>query len=157
MKQERGHLVDVLFTLALFCVFAATALIAVILGADIYSNTVSSMNRNYNTRTSISYLAEKVRQGDTAGGIATAQVNGQDALVLTQMLDGKQYETWIYTGDGELREVMVASGMEVKPQDGQSIMPIASLELQQNGALLTMTATDPQGEVSRLVLRTRCY
>lgn len=148
---------DVLFTLALFCVFAATALIAVILGADIYSNTVSSMNRNYNTRTSISYLAEKVRQGDTAGGVATANVNGQDALVLTQLLDGKPYETWIYTGDGELREVMVASGIEVKPQDGQAIMPIGSLELQQNGALLTMTATDPQGEVSRLVLRTRCY
>lgn len=148
---------DVLFTLALFCVFAATALIAVILGADIYSSTVASMNRNYNTRTSISYLAEKVRQSDTAGGVSTAVVNGQDALVLTQILDGKPYETWIYTGDGELREVLVASGVEVRPQDGQTIMPLDSLELQQSGALLTLTATDPQGEISRLVLRIRCY
>lgn len=156
MKQNNGHMVDLLFTMGLFCVFAVTALLVVILGADVYRSTVSDMTRNYNTRTSISYLAEKVRQNDTAGSVTLSQVDGQDALVLTQVLGEKPYETWIYPGDGELREVLVAAGTAVTILDGQPIMPIGSLTLSLNGNLLSMTATDPDGMVSRLMLKARC-
>ena len=33
---QKGHVVDFLFTLALFCVFAASALMVVVIGANVY-------------------------------------------------------------------------------------------------------------------------
>lgn len=36
VKQEKNHIVDVLFVLALFVVFTLSALVLVILGANVY-------------------------------------------------------------------------------------------------------------------------
>ena len=67
VKQERNHIVDVLFVLALFVVFTLSALVLVILGANVYRQTVSYMDENYEARTAYSYLTEKVRQNDVYG------------------------------------------------------------------------------------------
>ena len=57
---QKGHVVDFLFTLALFCVFAASALMVVVIGANVYRQTVRGMDSNYDSRTSLTYLTEKV-------------------------------------------------------------------------------------------------
>ena len=50
---QKGHVVDFLFTLALFCVFAASALMVVVIGANVYRQTVRGMDSNYDSRTSL--------------------------------------------------------------------------------------------------------
>lgn len=62
MIKQKNHVVDLLFSLALFCVFAASALTIVIMGADVYQKSVNDMNRNSTIRTSLSYLSEKIHQ-----------------------------------------------------------------------------------------------
>lgn len=65
MKQYRNdshHVVDILFVLALLCVFAVSAMILIILGANIYKVTVSHMNDNFSSRTSYAYIVQKIRQ-----------------------------------------------------------------------------------------------
>ena len=60
--QEKHFIVDILFVLALFGVFAVSALSLVTIGADVYQHTVEDMSVNYDSRTAVSYIMEKVRQ-----------------------------------------------------------------------------------------------
>ena len=46
-RTQKDHVVDFLFTLALFCVFAASALTVVVTGANVYRQTVRRMDQNY--------------------------------------------------------------------------------------------------------------
>ncbi len=155
--RQQSHVVDVLFSLALFCVLTATALLVVVLGANVYKQTVAGMTQNYNTRTSISYLAEKIRQNDAAGCIAIGEVDGADALILEQKAEQSDYQTWIYSSGGKLCEVMVAGGTNVKAADGQPIMDLADLKIDWDAqGMLQLTATDIDGAVTTLKLSIRC-
>ncbi|RPF42416.1 uncharacterized protein DUF4860 [Hydrogenoanaerobacterium saccharovorans] len=155
--EEKGHVTDLLFTLALFCVFAASALLVVLMGANVYKQTAAGMAQNYNTRTSISYLAEKIRQNDVANGIKIESIDGKDALVLEQTVGKSTYQTWIYSSDGMLREVMVAAGTKVEAADGQPIMEIENLQVEQDiPGMISLTATDLDGKVAVLKMALRC-
>lgn len=155
MASEKRHVVDFLFTLALFCVFAASALLVVIMGANVYKDTVDAMNENYENRTSLTYLAEKVRQYDTGGAVRLDAVGESPALVLRQQLEERVFETWIYVDEGYLKEILVAEGFDLKPSDGQVIKELASLKLEQDGALITMTTTDQTGKSESMSLFVR--
>lgn len=155
--EEKGHVTDLLFTLALFCVFAASALLVVLMGANVYKQTAAGMAQNYNTRTSISYLAEKIRQNDVANGIKIESIDGKDALVLEQTVGKSTYQTWIYSSDGMLREVIVAAGTKVEAADGQPIMEIENLQVEQDiPGMISLTATDLDGKVAVLKMALRC-
>ncbi len=155
--EEKGHVTDLLFTLALFCVFAASALLVVLMGANVYKQTAAGMAQNYNTRTSISYLAEKIRQNDVANGIKIERIDGKDALVLEQTVGKSTYQTWIYSSEGMLREVMVAVGTKVEAADGQPIMEIENLQVEQDiPGMISLTATDLDGKVAVLKMALRC-
>ena len=156
MIERRKHIVDVIFVLALVCVFAVSALGVVILGTDIYKKTAASMEENYGLRTSLLYLAEKVRQNDHQGGIRLDSVEGRDALVLPVEIDGERYETWIFAINGNLREVMMLEGTSAQPNDGQAIMELEALDLTFEDGLLTIEVTDPGGGTSSILLSPRC-
>ena len=68
-KNERRHMVDVLFVLTLFCVFALCSILLIAVGAKVYQNTINSMETHFTSTTSLSYITEKIRQNDTSSGI----------------------------------------------------------------------------------------
>ena len=153
---QKGHVVDFLFTLALFCVFAASALMVVVIGANVYRQTVRGMDSNYDSRTSLTYLPEKVRQNDAANAVTIRSVGDSPALVLSQQAGERTYETWIYVYDGYLREVFVAQGVQVKPTAGQPIKEQQSFLAEKEGSVLTLTATGTDGETRRATVFLRC-
>lgn len=155
MKQRSGHLVDILFTLALFCVFAACALMVVIMGADVYSKSVDVMQKNFDSRTSLSYIATKLRQGD--GGITVQQMDADtQALVLEQTVDGAAFRTWIYSFDGQLREIFTLAELRPAPNEGQPIMALSGLTIRQGAkGPLTITVLDLDGKESQLLYTPR--
>ena len=63
-QTYQQHMIDILFVLSLFCVFAVSSALLILFGADIYKKTVQQMENNYSTRTSIAYITEKIRQSD---------------------------------------------------------------------------------------------
>ena len=87
-KQEKHFIVDILFVLALFGVFAVSALALVTIGADVYQHTVEDMGVNYESRTAVSYIMEKVRQNDTADSIFLTDLENVPALCM--LLCGKE-------------------------------------------------------------------
>lgn len=155
MIKQKNHVVDLLFSLALFCVFAASALIIVIMGADVYQKSVNDMNRNSTIRTSLSYLSEKIHQNDAENGIRIDQLNDLPSLVLTQNLNGETYETWIYAYDGMLCEIMTDLENRFTPEEGQPILEIGSFSLEQNGSRIILTVSDTQGNTSSLSVSPR--
>lgn len=155
MIKQKNHVVDLLFSLALFCVFAASALIIVIMGADVYQKSVNDMNRNSTIRTSLSYLSEKIHQNDAENGIRIDQLNDLPSLVLIQNLNGETYETWIYAYDGMLCEIMTDLENGFTPEEGQPILEIGSFSLEQNGSRIILTVSDTQGNTSSLSVSPR--
>ena len=51
-KQEERHIIDILFVIGLFCIFALSTIFLISIGADIYGKTVSNTEINFNDRTS---------------------------------------------------------------------------------------------------------
>ena len=95
IRTSRNNVVDLVFTLALFCVFAASALMVVIMGADVYQSAVSESNTYHTRSTALTYLSEKIRQNDTSGNVSVGSFQGHQALVIRQEIEDTAYITYI--------------------------------------------------------------
>ena len=61
-ERQQRHIIDILFVLALFGIFALSAIFLITIGANIYGKTMNNMERNFDTRTALAYITEKVRR-----------------------------------------------------------------------------------------------
>ena len=165
MKQEHSFIVDVLFVIALFGVFAISALVLVTIGADVYQHTVQDMSANYETRTAVSYLTEKVHQNDmtSADGESNACIttlNGTPALMLSQEVNEEVYSTYLYLHDGYLKELFMQQNNSLGGnalEAGVNIMKLDSFHLQQmNSNLLSIEMATIQGESYQIYVSTHC-
>jgi len=129
-KQKQRHIVDILFVIALFCVFAVSALMLVLIGSNVYRKTVARMDDNYNTRTSLAYVTEKIHQFDETDAIEIGTLGDTDALILKTTTESNQYLTYIYMNDGYLKELFAAADADLAPEAGQNILPIQDFQLQ---------------------------
>ncbi len=132
-ETEGKHIVDVLFVLALFGIFAASAFMLVTLGANVYKQTVAHMNENYGERTAYAYITEKIRQNDKLGSITTEDLEGTPALVFTQQVEDVEYCTYLYYYDGYLKELAlrkdVFAGSNLLSA-GQNITPLSAFSIE---------------------------
>ena len=124
-KNERQHMVDVLFVLTLFCVFALCSILLIAVGAKVYQNTINSMETHFTTTTSLSYITEKIRQNDVSAGIIIEEFGGNDALVLLSEYNGEEYGTYIYSYAGHLKELFTKRSIRLSPEAGQNILEIS--------------------------------
>lgn len=158
-KQEKNHIVDVLFVLALFVVFTLSALVLVILGASVYKQTIHYMDENFSSRTAYSYLTEKVHQNDIYDSISIGQLEDTTALVLTQEINDTVYATYLYLHDGELRELFMRQGSDIGSDPlsaGQKILPLQTWEPEMIGDhLLHITLTFQDNSVKELYISLR--
>lgn len=112
-KQENRHIVDVLFVLALFCIFAICAFMLVTIGAGVYKKTVNDMDLNYNSRTAFSYVTEKIRQNDTSSAVSIGTLEDRPAIILSQEIDGILFNTYLYEYNGYLTELLVRPDLDI--------------------------------------------
>ncbi len=155
-KQKNRHMVDILFVIALFCVFAVSALMLVMIGANVYKKTVQNMDQNYNTRTSFAYITEKIRQFDSKDAISIGSLEGNDTLILTTIANDTVYTTYIYRYDGYLKELFVKAGAEISLESGQNILPISDFRLKAiNQHLFQFTLTSENDTTYNLYVCTR--
>ena len=146
---KKRHAVNLLFTIALLAVFAMSAMFVSAMGAEVYSNSAAKMQNNFNTRTSLVYISEKIRQNGQEN-YRVESFRGGSALVMRETYDGKGYDTWIFVSGGKLREIMAESGTDITGFSGQPIMDLKSIDFQINGKLLTITVTTPDSKLSSL-------
>ena len=97
-STARKHTIDILFPWALFGLLAICGLLVLILAADIYQDTTTMADENYESRTVLSYLTEKIHQNDN-GTVTIGSVDGTDSLIIRQDYDGEEYCTYIFEED----------------------------------------------------------
>lgn len=143
-NTARKHTIDIIFPWALFGLLAICGLLVLILAADIYRNTTSMADENYESRTVLSYLTEKIHQNDN-GTVTIGTLNGTDSLIIRQDYDGEEYCTYIYEEDDMLKELFVRSGTSVSTSDGKAVIAVRDFEMEmlENGLLhFSCTAED---------------
>ena len=160
-EREKKHIVDILFVLALFLVFTLSTLTLVLIGANIYQNTVNSMEDNYNARTVCSYISGKFRSNDRAGDISIGSIDGQPSLILNQDINDASYSTSIYEYDGYLRELFVSDSVTLGAEvlnAGNKLCPIDKFEVSEcNEGLnpVKITVSLPDGDIESIYLSSR--
>ena len=161
MKQHKYFIVDILFVLALFGVFTLSALMLVSIGAEVYRHTASDMSENYEIRTSVSYITEKIRQNDlscSSENISISEFSDTYALTLSQDVEGEIYYTHLYLHDGYLKELFTRSGGylgEGALSAGQNIMKLSAFTPEQVAEnLFAVHFTMPEGESHTIFIST---
>lgn len=130
MKQKSNrHIIDVLFVIGLFSIFALSAVFLITIGADIYRKTVTHMDENFNTRTSLAYITEKLRQADQEDRISLGSIEEHPALILRSESGGITYRTYIYEADGSLQELMMREDLTLSAAAGQPILEVQDFAL----------------------------
>lgn len=131
-SSEKKHVIDVIFPIALFFVFAASSLVVIILAANIYSGTTKAAESGFSTRTALSYLSEKIHQSDGSQAVSIENFENKEALVIRQAYDnGQTYITYIYEDNGILRELFIQEGVDASADSGREIMPIYKFVMKQ--------------------------
>lgn len=146
IRSNKKHTIDLLFPIALFFGLAASSLIVVLLASRIYQNNMELSQANYESRTALSYVNEKIRQSDEHGAVSLGIFDGQDALVIDQTYDGQQYYTYIYEYDGYLRELFIGDGVSANAADGREILEVRDFEIKEiDERIFELSYTDKNG------------
>ena len=147
MFGKKKHSVNMMFTVMLLCIFALAAIFVAVLGAKVYANSAEKLQANFDTRTSIVYLSEKMR---TCPGDAfeVRDIEGSGAIVLSQRIGEDIYESWIYVKDESLCEAVVSAGDIPSPAGGQKIMPLKAMSAEIGDGGIWITVVTPDGHES---------
>ena len=159
MTQDKrtGHIVDLLFVIALLFMFAFSVLMLIGIGASVYRRNVEVMADNSGQRISYAYITEKLRQSDREGGISTGSLGGQDALILTDTSGEVPVRTYLYVYDGMLYELVTALGAQdsYSPGAGQPITALSELTTEVKDGLICLTIKRTTGETRTVYLAVR--
>lgn len=147
--KRKKTVIDALFILALFAVFAVSALIVVLFGAKIYSSVVKDSNSNFSERSAYYYVAQKVRAYDVAGQISVVEIGGYPALALTEKVAGRCYTTYLYGAGQSLKEITVPDDYEFIYGNGYDILEVQEFEVYaENDHLLHIHMMDMNDEIT---------
>lgn len=155
MKSNKSlHSMDTVFVLILFAVFVITALFISSSGALAYKNAVDQMETRFNKQTCISYITAKVRSNNESGKISIGELDGINALCITDEFWGEEYITYIYQCDGMVREMFCSAEISLDPATGSALTEAKGLEFSQEGGLITVTLTDNDDNVTTVYVST---
>lgn len=153
---QRKHMIDFLFSVALFFVFALSALIVILLAARIYQSTTEHSSLNYTSRTSLSYISEKIHQNDLDGAVYLGHFDGYEALVMEQKLEDITYYTYIYACDNELKELFTSGTSGMKASSGQTILEIQDFSMEEiSDNLFRFSCTDQNNQQASTMIGVR--
>ena len=122
LKTTREQRIDTVFVLIVFCVFAVSVLMVLMLGARTYSNITNMSREEHAERTVLSYIWSKVRNSDERGNVYITDFAGLPALYIGEEYGGIQYSTLIYHYKGWVYELFCEADLDFEPIDGTKII-----------------------------------
>lgn len=155
-RLKRRHMIDFLFPVALFFVFALSALSLILLAAGIYRSTTENSSLQYTARTGLAYIGEKICQNDENGAVYLGSLDGYEALVLEQRYEEESYYTYIYAYGQELKELFIKDGVATAAENGKTILEVHDFSMAQiSDQLFRFACTDAEGRTSSVLIGIR--
>ena len=133
MKTMRKQKIDTIFVLMIFCVFAISMLMVLMLGASIYKNMTEISRDGYDERTTLSYFWTKIKNGDEDGMVYISDFQGLPALCLAEVYGDTRYLTMIYRYGDRVYELFTEEGVQLDPEDGTPVIDAGDLEIKEHG------------------------
>ena len=159
MKGEQrtiNHSMHGVFVFVLLGMFAVVSTLIVLLGAQMYRNTVDHSTANNEDRVLGAYVRSMIRAEDAADAMEVGEYDGVQALAMREDLDGEGYVTWLYCYDGQLYEWFTSDDGGFNPESGTAICPAQSFEPRLENGLLTVDMTNAKGARETVQVALRC-
>lgn len=155
-RAKQRHMIDFLFPVALFFVFALSAVTVILLATRIYQSEAENSSLNYTSRTSLSYISEKIHQNDLTDSVSLGSFDGCDALVLRHETSDAVYYTYIYSYQNELKEIFIKDGAATNAAAGQTILKVQDFSMEQVAdGLFSFQCTDESGQSASTLVSVR--
>lgn len=149
MKRYKIHFASTASVLFLLLAFVGSALAVVVLGKDFESAEKSFSAQSFCQRALMSFLTEKLRQGDGSGDIYVGEFNGTNALFIESTFQDTLYTDIIYCYDGALCELFCENGADFSHKDGNKLIDVGSVIFSEpESGLIYIEATDTEGKTS---------
>lgn len=145
MDNENRHKSRLILLIVIFVAYTIIATILTIVGMSLYKKSSDINEKNFNGRTSVLYIMEKLRQNDTLENIRVEIFDENQALVFTSEIAGEKFDNWIYLENGYLSETLISSKTNMITGIGQKIMPINSLKIEIVDEILNVKVLDDKG------------
>lgn len=141
-RTDREHL----FTVALFFVFVAALLLALLMGTGVYRRIHAAGAASGEARLAGSLVANIVRSKDAEDSVRTeADPEGGDALVLTEHLESGTFETRLYLHEGSLVEEYVPAGTPYDATNASVLATTNRFDVELNPAEELVVVTTDEG------------
>lgn len=153
-KKKTGP-IEFVFPILLFLIFTLSALFIILFAAQIYQKIVDDSSINYSANTALSYVSEKIRQGENGDGIEVGSFRDCDALILHNHVKDVDYATYLYFYDGALYEFMAESDrvQDMAVGTGTAILEVADFTITEDDThLISFTCTDESGNKSEAMI-----
>ena len=141
MSKMRNR-VDTVFVLMIFCVFAISVFLVLILSGSIYRNMADTAGEGQNERIALSYIRTRIRKTDGAGSISVGSFHDLSVLSLEETLGERVFVTYIYLYDGWIHELFHERGQDFLPRDGIALVRADSLSFEEVEEGLIRVSTD---------------
>lgn len=133
--NKNEHVIDFIFPLSLFFVFLSSCIIVLILAFHVYKENVDLEQVNYESRTALMYIVQKIRQNDCSNTLSLCTKEKTNVLIIKD----QSYITYIYEDQGYLKELFVQENMKFQKKDGKKIVPVSHLKMKQEHQLFTFS------------------
>ena len=143
MKSGGSQRIDTIFVLIIFCIFAVSVLMVLMLGASIYQNMTEVSREGQDERTALSYIRTKVRTNDEHGRFYVSEFGGIPALVYDEEFGDRTFRTSIFHYEGSLRELFTDADLDFMPSAGIELLPLDEIDFDDlgNGLIRITTGT----------------
>ncbi len=153
MKRLKIHFFATASVLFLLVAFIGSAMAVLVLGTQAEISQRAFSEQAFSDRTLMSFLSEKLRQGDSGGNIYIGDFDGINALFIESTLEGKLYTDIIYCYDGALCELFCEKGAVFSQKDGTKLIESERVVFSETkSGLIFIEATDTEGKTSFLHL-----
>lgn len=129
-KELKSSIAGWLGILLMYVAFFFCGIFLIVISLQVYENIVIANEENFELRTSLSYVATKIRQADTVGQTFMEEKDGVNVLVLGEEIEGEIYQTYIYYMDGYLYELYGEEDMEYELDYGMEVMEIQDFSME---------------------------
>lgn len=155
-RRNVQHSMQGVFVFVLLGLFAVMSTLMVLLGAQMYRNTVDHSAANNEDRVLSAYVRSMIRAEDTSGAMEIGEYGGVKALAMREDLDGETYVTWLYCYDGHMYEWFTSDDGDFRPESGTAICPAQGFEPRLDNGLLTVDLVNAKGQPETVCVALRC-
>ena len=133
--------IDTVFVLMIFCIFAISVFLVLMLAGSIYQNITDIAREGQNEGITLSYIRGKIRSSDSAGSISVDEFYGLPALSIKENIGGSTFVTLIYLYNGWVYELFYQSYpsyqsyQSYQSESGHKFLPGAGVPIIRAGSL----------------------